>query len=127
MARDERGEPTGYIAIESDVTARRLASQRDSLARRVAALLFASDSVEQMGAALVRELVGELDLHTAQLWRAAPGGPPPPFVSRASPPLVGRRRGRLRSPARRLGGRASHNYLLSPHKKVSKAGGLLLR
>ncbi len=84
VARDERGEPSGYIAIESDVTARRIASQRDSLARRVAALLFASDSVEQMADALVRELVGELDIHTAQFWRVAPGRASLVYVAGAS-------------------------------------------
>jgi PAS domain S-box-containing protein len=89
VARDERGEPTGYIAIESDITARRLASQRDGLARRVAALLFASDSVEQMGASLVRELVGELDIQTAQLWRVAPGRAALVYVAGAASEGIG--------------------------------------
>jgi PAS domain S-box-containing protein len=72
VAFDERGAPTGFIAIESDVTERRVAASRESLAQRVAALLLASASVEHAAEQLVAELVRELDIRIAQLWVVDP-------------------------------------------------------
>ncbi len=69
---DERGEPSGFIALESDVTARRLTEQREVLTQRVAALLLSADSVEAGGACLVAEIVAEIDMRAAQVWLVDP-------------------------------------------------------
>jgi len=72
VARDEHGAPTGFIAIETDITERRIAASRDNLAQRIAAVLLASSSVESAGQHLVAELVRELDIRIAQLWVVDP-------------------------------------------------------
>jgi PAS domain S-box-containing protein len=75
VARDADGEPIGFVAIEVDVTERRVTAQRDALARRVASLLLGSDSVAEAARLLVQELVRELDIRVAQLWVVEPGHP----------------------------------------------------
>ena len=69
---DERGEPSGFIALESDVTAQRLTEQREVLTQRVAALLLSADSVEAGGACLVAEIVAAIDMRAAQVWLVDP-------------------------------------------------------
>ena len=65
---DERGEPSGFVAIQTDVTERRLAERRERLAQRIAACLLESASLERAAAQVVAELVGELDVRVAQMW-----------------------------------------------------------
>ena len=65
---DERGEPSGFVAIETDVTERRLAERRERLAQRIAACLLESGSLDRAAAQVVAELVGELDVRVAQMW-----------------------------------------------------------
>jgi|GEM_PF-4252345 len=72
---DERGEPTGFVAIETDITQRRIAERREGLAQRVAGMLLRSDTMERASERLVQELVAELDVPIAQMWAAAPGQP----------------------------------------------------
>jgi PAS domain S-box-containing protein len=69
---DARGRLTGFTAVQTDVTERRIAASRESLAQRVAAHLLVSDSLEAAGERVVRELVRELDVRAAQLWSVDP-------------------------------------------------------
>ena len=72
---DERGEATGFVAVETDVTERRIAALREGLAQRIASVLLASSSLELASRDLVAELVGELDeigVRSAQLWAVEP-------------------------------------------------------
>jgi PAS domain S-box-containing protein len=89
VLRDDAGQPTGFIAIETDITERRIAARRDSLAERVAALLLGSDTVAEAGGRLVRELVAELDVRTAQLWLVESGNPQLRYVAGASAESAG--------------------------------------
>ena len=73
VALDERGQPAGFIAVESDVTERRIADSRDALARRVAAILLSADNVVDAANAVLHELVAELDIVVAQFWLVQPG------------------------------------------------------
>ncbi len=81
---DDKGVPTGRVAVHTDITERRLAARRDSLAERVAALLLQADTVREAGEKLVQELVSELDVRTAQLWLAEPGKPHLAYVAGAA-------------------------------------------
>jgi PAS domain S-box-containing protein len=89
VMHDGAGQPSGFVAVETDVTERRLAARRDSLAERVAALLLGSDTVAEAGARLTRELVAELDVRTAQLWLVEPGKPHLAYVAGASSEAAG--------------------------------------
>ena len=89
VMQDEAGQPSGYVAVQTDVTERRLAARRDSLAERVAALLLQSDTVREAGERLTRELVAELDVRTAQLWLVEPGKPHLVYVAGASAEAAG--------------------------------------
>jgi PAS domain S-box-containing protein len=89
VVHDESGQPSGFIAVETDVTERRIAARRDSLAERVAALLLGSDTVAEAGARLVRELVSELDVRTAQFWIVESGNPHLRYVAGASADSAG--------------------------------------
>ena len=68
VSRNTQGQPTGFIAVESDVTEQRSNERKDRLAERIAALLLASGSLEKAVADVTRALVSELDIRTAQLW-----------------------------------------------------------
>jgi PAS domain S-box-containing protein len=89
VMHDEAGQPSGFVAVETDVTERRIATRRDSLAERVAALLLGSDTVAEAGERLTRELVAELDVRTAQLWLVEPGKPHLAYVAGASSEAAG--------------------------------------
>jgi PAS domain S-box-containing protein len=89
VARDDHGEPSGFIAVETDITERRLAARRDGLSQRVAALLLSSDTVEEAGQRLVNELVQELDVRAAQFWVVAPGIPHLVYVAGAAAEVTG--------------------------------------
>ncbi len=89
VARDEHGVPTGFIAIETDITERRIAASRDSLSQRVAALLLESSAIESAAGQLVAELVRELDIRVAQLWVVDPARPELVHVAGAAAEICG--------------------------------------
>jgi PAS domain S-box-containing protein len=84
VSLDTLGRPTGFIAVESDITARRVAERKDSVAERVAALLLTSDSLETASRRLVDELVSELDVRVAQFWVVDSGRPDLVYVAGAA-------------------------------------------
>ncbi len=69
---DDDGHPNGFIAIETDITERRVAARRDGLAQKIAGLLLASPSLETAGVRVVEEIVAALDVPVAQMWLVAP-------------------------------------------------------
>ncbi len=72
---DEHGEATGYVAVQTNVTDRRVAALREGLAQRIASMLLASSSLELASRDLVAELVGELHeigVRSAQIWASEP-------------------------------------------------------
>ena len=72
---DERGDASGFVVLETDVTERHLLARRDGLAQRIAGKLLASDSLEVASRRIVEELVTELDeigVRTAQFWVVDP-------------------------------------------------------
>jgi PAS domain S-box-containing protein len=74
---DERGRPSGFVAIETDVTERRLNARRDSLTQRVASLLLTSQSIEDASHQIVVALVDTLEDHgvqAAHVWTVEPRG-----------------------------------------------------
>jgi PAS domain S-box-containing protein len=75
VERDEHGQPTGFIAVETDITERRMASSRDRLTQRLAALLLESNSLETAAQAVVSEMVKEDDIRVAQIWVVDPARP----------------------------------------------------
>jgi PAS domain S-box-containing protein len=89
VARDDQGNPVGFVAVETDVTEQRIASRRDSLAQRVAAVLLANDSVEEAAPRLVAELVAELDVLTAQIWLVENGKPTLSYIAGAAADATG--------------------------------------
>jgi PAS domain S-box-containing protein len=89
VVHDEAGQPSGFVAVQTDITERRLAARRDSLAERVAALLLGSDTVAEAGGRLVRELITELDVRTAQFWLVESGNPHLRYVAGASADSAG--------------------------------------
>ena len=84
LALDEHGQPSGFIAVETDVTEQRIADSRDALARRVAAVLLSADNVVDAARAVLDELVAELDIVVAQFWLVQPGNPNLVWVAGAS-------------------------------------------
>ena len=72
---DDQGNATGFVAVESDVTERRLATSRDALAQRIASILLTADTIQAATQAVMQELVRELDIRVAQLWLVEPGNP----------------------------------------------------
>ena len=89
VALDDRGEPLGFIAVQTDTTTRRLAEQAEQVAARVAALLLASDSLESAAEALTRTLVREFDVRVAQLWRIPHGTDELHYVAGAAAEAAG--------------------------------------
>ncbi len=89
LALDEAGQPSGFVAIETDITERRLATRRDHLAQRVAAQLLASSSISEAGPSVMNELVAELDIGIAQLWLVEPGNPHLVYVGGVAEPVLG--------------------------------------
>jgi len=72
VTRDAAGAPTGFVAVETDITERRIRDARDGLVRRVAEALLAADSAEGAAGAVLGALVQQPDVVTAQLWLTAP-------------------------------------------------------
>jgi PAS domain S-box-containing protein len=89
VARDAEGRPTGFVAVETDVTERRVSDSRDALARRIAAVLLAAENVRAAADVVTRELVSELDCAVAQLWLVEPGNPHLVWSAGAAAPSTG--------------------------------------
>ncbi len=89
VSRDREGLPTGFVAIGTNVTERRLNERKERLAERIAALLLDSDSLEIAGGRLVRDLVTELDIRAAQFWMVAAGREDLVYVDGAAAPAAG--------------------------------------
>ncbi|MCX5742448.1 MAG: PAS domain S-box protein, partial [Proteobacteria bacterium] len=73
--RDTAGQVTGYIAVMTDVTERRVAAAREHVAQAVASRLLTAVTIEAAAQGIVDELVQVLDVRTAQLWLVEPGQP----------------------------------------------------
>jgi len=69
----EQGEHTGFMAIQSDTTLRKLADQARDLEREVAATLPQATSLDEAAPRLLRAITTVLQVASAQLWRVAPG------------------------------------------------------
>ena len=89
VSLDEEGQPTGFVALESDVTEERFARAREALAQRVAAELLESDSVAAAGERVARELVKEFDILAAQFWVVDPSATRLVYVAGASTARAG--------------------------------------
>ncbi len=81
--RDEEGTLTGFIALETDVTAQRISEAREGVTKRIGDLLLICDSIERAAQHVVRELSRTLDLRTAQVWTVTPGQPHLHYVAGA--------------------------------------------
>jgi PAS domain S-box-containing protein len=89
VSRDDNGQPTGFVAVETDVTERRLVAQRDQLGQRIAALLLESETIDEAAPRIAAELVRELDIRTAQMWRVEPGRTELVYLAGAAAPATG--------------------------------------
>ena len=69
----ELGEHTGFMAIQSDVTSRKLAEQARELEHEVAATLLQSASLAEAADDLLRTITTVLKVASAQLWRVEHG------------------------------------------------------
>ncbi|MFZ9888117.1 MAG: PAS domain S-box protein, partial [Myxococcota bacterium] len=81
--RDATGSLNGYIALETDVTERRIAEGREDLAKRISDGLLQATCVEEACRIITTELVGTLDVRTAQAWTVEPGSPTLRYVTGA--------------------------------------------
>jgi len=70
--RDESGRITNFMAVESDITDRRLAFQRRTLQYEVSRSLADAPSLKAGLAAVLRSLGTTLELHLAAFWRVNP-------------------------------------------------------
>jgi len=70
---DDQGRFNGYIALETDVTERRIAEGREAVTKRVGDLLLSCDSIESAARIVTDELVRTLDVRAAQVWTVVPG------------------------------------------------------
>ena len=86
---DDQGNASGFVAVESDVTERRLAASRDALAQRIASILLTTDTIKAAIQAVMQELVLELDIRVAQLWLVEPGNPQLAWLAGAAAPTTG--------------------------------------
>jgi two-component sensor histidine kinase/GAF domain-containing protein len=98
--------------VETDITERRIAAHRDSLAERVAALLLKSDSVREAGERLVRELVAELDVRTAQVWIVEPAKAHLTYVAGAASTEAGEAGQRFLEKTRQLTFGPGENFVI---------------
>ena len=112
VIRDDGGAATGFVAVETDVTERRLAERRDRLAERVAALLLTSESIAEAGDRLVAELVAELDIRTAQFWMVEPGQSALLYVAGAAAEVAGEAGAAFLAASRALPFRAGRDFVL---------------
>lgn len=89
LAFDETGAPSGFIAVETDITKRRVSERREALAQRIAALLLKSDTIAIAASQIMQELVNELDIRVAQMWLVEPGNPHLVWLAGASSVVAG--------------------------------------
>jgi len=69
----EKGEHTGFMAIQTDTTTRKLADQARELDREIADTLLQATSLDAAAPRLLRSITTLLQVASAQLWRVAPG------------------------------------------------------
>jgi PAS domain S-box-containing protein len=112
VIRDDTGAATGFVAVETDVTERRIAERRDRLAERVAALLLASESTAEAATRLVTELVAELDIRTAQFWLVEPGQSSLVYVAGARAEIAGQAGTAFLDATRALSFRAGRDFVI---------------
>jgi PAS domain S-box-containing protein len=86
VTHNDRGEPTGFVAVQTDVTEQHVARRRESLAQKVAATLLDARSVADAAGGVVRALVHELEVTAANLWVVEPGRPTLRYVAGAGAP-----------------------------------------
>ncbi len=89
VTHDERGEPSGFIGIQTDVTKQRIAARREALAQRVAGLLLTSNSLDGASEQLVGALVEELGVPIAQAWAVRPGHATLAYLAGSAAPATG--------------------------------------
>jgi two-component system, sensor histidine kinase PdtaS len=81
--RDDAGRLTGFIAIETDVTERRIAAARERLTRQIGEKLLRCDSIESAARVVVDRLVETYDIRAAAVWTVERGHPTLHFVAGA--------------------------------------------
>ena len=70
---DASGLLTGYIAIQTDITERRIAAARELLTRGIGEQLLACASIEGAARSVVDGLVRTYDIRAASIWTVEPG------------------------------------------------------
>lgn len=81
--RDASGSVTGYIAVETDITERRITASRERLTRGIGEQLLSCESIEGAARIVVDGLVRTYDIRAASVWTVQPGHPVLRFVAGA--------------------------------------------
>lgn len=81
--RDAAGSVTGYIAVETDITERRITASRERLTRGIGEQLLSCESIEGAARIVVDGLVRAYDIRAASVWTVQPGRPVLRFVAGA--------------------------------------------
>lgn len=81
--RDAAGSVTGYIAVETDITERRITASRERLTRGIGEQLLSCESIEGAARIVVDGLVRTYDIRAASVWTVQPGRPLLRFVAGA--------------------------------------------
>ncbi len=81
--RDAAGSVTGYIAVETDITERRITASRERLTRGIGEQLLSCESIEGAARIVVDGLVRTYDIRAASVWTVQPGRPVLRFVAGA--------------------------------------------
>jgi PAS domain S-box-containing protein len=74
------GELTGFLAVQTDVTASRVHASREAVLRAVGARLMAAETIEQGAGVILDELLGTSDIRAASVWLVDDGLPHLAFV-----------------------------------------------
>lgn len=80
---DASGGLTGYIAVETDITERRITASRERLTRGIGEQLLSCESIEGAARIVVDGLVRTYDIRAASVWTVQPGRPLLRFVAGA--------------------------------------------
>ncbi len=72
---DANGRPSGYIAIETDVTEQRIAEVREALLRDIGVELLSCQDVVEAARVIVDRMVQTFDVRAANIWVVEPGQP----------------------------------------------------